>query len=111
MQYFLVTENGDWADEISYQGYQLYKTTGGTISAKDFLKGIIDDIEKEHLDEDDLLEESPYPFTKYIGSNEDVEFESRDDIKRDLTIKEISKSEYNTLSKLLGESYGVTALL
>lgn len=47
----------------------------------------------------------------YFGTNEFISFNNINDIKRAYSIEELSKDKYDTISEVLGTSYGTTILM
>jgi hypothetical protein len=105
MKYFLVKENGNYADEFDLEAMQLFEA--------ETKEEIADSLLSDHMecdeDEEDCEEEWPKEF--YFGTNEAATFEDKEDFLSSLDIKEISKEEYKTLERLLGTSFGVGAIL
>jgi hypothetical protein len=94
MAYFLITESNNWADEIDVEAFQLIKGE----SAESVIAGIVDQYE--------------YPTEIYIGTNEEIEFETREDAVDTLVVQEITEEEFNSMSTLFGKtSFGTGALL
>ena len=90
MAYVLVKEYHDWADEFSTYGFAIY--------------------EKEKFYEDlKFLEENWREDTElYFGTNEAMEWESFEDLKRGLEVLEITEEEAEVFKKFGMKFYGQT---
>lgn len=90
MRYYLYTFEDIWANEMNVAGFM-----------------ILNELEK-----DSLLTQIKKEFKKggsiSFGTNEDNEYDSLQDVMNCITIKEISKTEYDVIKKTLGTSFGET---
>ncbi|HSX49076.1 MAG TPA: hypothetical protein VLE44_02350 [Candidatus Saccharimonadales bacterium] len=80
---------------------------------KAFKKEFIDNIEKERMDfdEDEEDREDIYPISFGFGTNEDIEVDSRKELESNLTFKKITEEEYKVIKKVLGEDFGLSAII
>ena len=90
MKYYLYEYSANWADEMDVAGFVLL--TG--------------------LEKDMALASIKKKFRKggtvYIGTNEEIEYSDSDEVMNDVSITEISKQDYDTISRLFGTSFGET---
>lgn len=97
MRYWLVTENGNYADEFDLEAMKLVQAE----SKEDALEEVFED----HLEDDE------WPKELYFGTNEAMEYENKEDLYDSVEIQEITYSEYSTIKRLLGTSFGTGAIL
>ena len=86
MGYYLAKFDGNWADEMDIRGF--------CIINKDDKDVLVDRI-KAYTEEFEIC----------IGTNEDLYYDNGEEFLNDMSFKEISDSESETLSKLFGKSY------
>jgi hypothetical protein len=97
--YYTVIEEGNWADEIDYAGITLMESD--VDSATEFKDKLLDGIEKSHGD---------YPLSANIGSNEEVEVGSRDELSGQIRVVKISKEQLDFLKEIFQYTkFGVRA--
>jgi len=106
MKYYLVTEDGNWADEFDLEAYALYEAESEQ-ALKDKLWKYISD--KSDLDEEE--EDDGWPKEYYFGTNEAVEYNSKEEVFADLGISELTKLQYDVIKEVLGTSFGTGAIL
>jgi hypothetical protein len=82
----LVMFNGNWADEMDINGFDLYDEAEWR-RVKKIINGYEDD------------------FTLSVGSNEDMEFNTGEDFLNSITVKKLSAAEAKTIDKLFDGSY------
>lgn len=101
MKYYLVKEKANWADEFDIQGFKLFKSE----SIINLENQIIDSVTVDEI----------FPTELYFGTNEWQEYESREDLLRDLEIIEISETQYMGILYLFPyceqTAFGTTAIL
>jgi hypothetical protein len=85
----LITWNGNWADEMDLQGYLITNKE----NAKAFKKGI---------------KKAKYPLEISVGSNEEIEYNSADEVLDELSFKKITEEESIIIGKNLGAYFGTT---
>lgn len=88
MKYYLYTFEDNWADEMDVQGFAVL-----TEDEKDMA---IAQIKRQYKNGGTIC----------FGTNEDNEYDDLDDVMDCVEFEEISQSEYSTLKKLFGESFG-----
>lgn len=93
MKYFLIEQSCNWADEFDMNGFWL----GESEDEEELIKSILKDFLEEHGD---------FPVETYFGTNEAMEFENENDYLATLSIREITKNEFNVINNVLGGSYG-----
>jgi hypothetical protein len=86
MKNLLVKYKGDWADELEVEGF--WVTT------------------KEEYEEWLIEIKNSFPYTYYIGTNEEIEYESLDSLQYDLSVKEITQEQFDNLKVVFGGSFG-----
>lgn len=95
LKYYLIKERNNWADEIDIEGFVVIETKN---------------IEewKEDLISDTLLErgKEDFPIAIYIGTNEAIDFKSKQEVFDTLEITEISMVQYQLFKKHFRESFG-----
>lgn len=94
INHYLVIEDTNWADEMDIQGFQLVKSKK---DVKNLKEEILDKIEASGGEDSDV-----YPLTTYIGSNQELECESRSELSRTIKVKPITPEEYNSIKKVFG---------
>lgn len=97
MKYFLIKDKTNFSDEFDLEGYALEKD----VTKSQVKKNLIDRLKREHGD---------FPMELYFGSNESIIYQNKEHLLEDIEIKEISKSEYDTIYKVLGQSFGLSAI-
>lgn len=83
MKYFLIKFSDNWADEMDIRGFETFT-------------------ESEYNEYISQLDKIEYPVEVGIGTNESLEYLSKEDYLRKLTVVEIEQSELDTLNKLFG---------
>lgn len=73
----------DWADEFDVYGLEMVTEEQWNWTNK-------------------LLDSLDYPFTQYFGTNQDIEFNSKEDILCDIKVIEITEDEIATFKKVFG---------
>ena len=86
--YVLVIYKGNWADEIECPGFWI-----DTI--KDFENW------KEEI-------KDSFPWSFNVGSNQEIEYLSLDDLLADIKAKPITKEQMEVIEELFGGSFGFT---
>ena len=91
MKYFLITQDGNYADEFDVSGFRLVKFK----SEKDLLDSLkpTEDIDK-------------WPKELYFGSNASIEYNDLEEYLGSFGISELKESEYKIIEKFLGTEYG-----
>ena len=79
MAYYLLKYEDNWADEMDVEGHVILT-------------------EKEYQAFQESLEDKDY-FTFSVGSNEEIEYETIDDLKNRIDVDEISQEEYEVFKK------------
>ncbi len=92
----LIEWSGNWADEMDLDGFQIVSEKAWTR----FLELLHEVDDKEPI----------FPWEFCVGTNEHVEYESKQDFLDSLEITPISDSEVNVISEKLGRSYGFMPL-
>lgn len=85
----LIKWDSNWADEMSIDGFIITSKS----SADSFKK---------------QLKECKYSFEVYVGTNEDIEYGSGEELLNELTFKKITEEEANVIKKFFGGSGGHT---
>jgi hypothetical protein len=98
MKYYLVIESNDYADEFDIEGFKVFKS------------------ENEESLEIQLIDDQEFPCEKYFGTNEAIEFETKEDFLESLSIVEITEEELKVLKKLFGKditkyAFGTTSII
>lgn len=89
-KFLLITCECDYADEFDVEGFTVYKQSAWNEVVKEL---------KSHRDK--------FPCEWYFGSNEEIPFDTPEDVLSCCRVKEISEEEYNTIIKLFRNgSYG-----
>lgn len=104
MNHYIAIEDSNWADEFDLQGMSLHKSDK---KIREFKKEFFDNIEKERRDD----EKGIYPISFYFGTNEEVEIESREELEEAITFKTIKEEEYKIIKKVLGNNFGLSAII
>lgn len=86
-QRYLVKYKSDWADEMDIYGLRLLT-------------------EEDKTDIERLIRNNNYPLTHYVGTNEEIEYHSFEELKPRYIWTPITEDEYKTLHKLIGSDYG-----
>jgi hypothetical protein len=86
MKNLLVKYKGDWADELEVEGFWI--TT------------------KEKYEKWLIEIKNFFPYTYYIGTNEEIEYESLDSLQYHLSVKEITQEQFDNLKVVFGDSFG-----
>ena len=86
-KYWALKQVCDYADEFMVEGF--WTAQGET---------------KEEILEKLVNPKTKFPVERYFGTNEYIEFASKKDFYSTIKIEEISKFEYDVLTKLLKES-------
>lgn len=89
MKYYLLTQRTNWADEINFEGFLIVEAE----NEEDAFKAIISRNQK-------------FPCIVSVGSNEEIEFKTKEAYLRTFRVKEISEEEYDVIGKVLGGSFG-----
>ena len=100
MKYFIATESGNYADEFDLEKMQLVKAK----SREEALERVFADA----LADD---EEEEWPKEFYFGTNEAVEYDSKEELFEAISLQELTKQEYDTIEKYLGTSFGTGGIL
>ena len=100
MKYWLVTESGNYADEFNLEAMQIFE---GETEAE-----VLDSVFEDRLSDE---EDDEWPKEFYFGTNECIEYDSKEELYDSVSITEITKEEYDTINKLLGTSFGTGAIL
>lgn len=87
-QRYLVKYESDWADEMDIEGLALL-----TEEDKSRIESLIS-------------KRSSYPQTHHVGTNEEIEYCSSEELVPRYTWTPITEDEYKTLHKLIGSDYG-----
>lgn len=93
MKYYITQGNLNWADEIDFDGFDL------------FTEEELNDAKKVFSEGGDYYDKT---VTAYLGTNEDEEVSSNDVLDELEDAEEISKTEYDAICKVLGSHFGVT---
>ncbi len=90
--YKLVKYNGNWADEMDVGGFRIMSDKDFKVWEKDWKKTFKEDGE----------------FTFHVGTNEEIPYEDYESLMADFDIQNISKEEYDVISRLFtdADSYG-----
>lgn len=80
----LVKYDSNWADEMDIDGFRLFTDEQWEEYQKDFKK----------------LFKEDRGYTYYVGTNEDIEYNSFDEFMSDLKVSEITDEEATVLKKL-----------
>lgn len=93
-KYYILNYEANWADEMNVEGFEIVDET----EYQEFLDVL------EKFKNNDSMESISF----YIGSNEEMCYESKEALFNDITIDEISKEEFDLLSKRFGRGFGFT---
>jgi hypothetical protein len=85
----LIKWDSNWADEMDIEGFIIVSKE----KAKEFKK---------------QLKDYDSYFEVYVGTNEDIEYGSGEELLNELTFKTITEEEAKTIKKFFGESSGHT---
>ncbi len=92
-KHLLVIYRGNWADEMDIDGF--FTTT------QEWWDAFVERVNK-HFENDDM-------FSYYVGTNEEIDYPSAQDLLHDFKIQEITAEEDATLKKLFrGGTLGFT---
>lgn len=94
MKYYLLDYTGDWADEMTIYGLMLL-----TEEEYQTWRAKLEDEEAGH-----------FPFTYGVGTNEEIEYDSFEDMFSNITVKEVTKEQYDVLKATIfqnQEDYGM----
>lgn len=91
MDKVLVKWSSNWADEMDVEGFDIMKKTDWDALKKKILK-------KEN-------------FCIYIGTNEEIDYASGEDLLSEIKVKKITPEEEKVIKKFVGSSYGFTSFL
>lgn len=114
MNYFLIKEDDNYADEFDIEGFKIEKSK---LSIEDYKKNLLLEVlmERGDYDEDDNEIPGKFPLEFYFGTNEAIEIRDEKDFWRVVSVEPISKAEYDTLKKLFPTSvdyaFGTTAII
>jgi hypothetical protein len=101
MKQFLVKYDNNYADEFDLEGFYVMEGE----SKKDIQKQLLC-TEYDEEGEKTGEEFTNFPFERYFGSNECIEYEDKKDYLSCFTIEEITLEESNVLNKLFGGGFG-----
>ncbi len=93
---FLVKETANWADEFDIEGFKIMEANN-----------------KEELEEK-IINNKVFPCELYFGTNEWQDYNSKEQLLRDLEICEISDIEIKVFEKFFGKldrAFGVTSII
>lgn len=96
MAELLITQRFNWADEISFNGFEVVSEDWWN----DYCKAVRQPTEGEFLD---WLE---WPCDCYVGSNQSITFENADKYLQTFKSVNISDSDAEVLKRLLGGAFG-----
>jgi hypothetical protein len=85
----LIKWDSNWADEMDIEGFLITSKS----SADSFKK---------------QLKDCDYSFEVCVGTNEDIEYGSGEELLKELTFKTITQEEAKVIKKFFGESSGHT---
>ena len=89
MKYFIVKQQCDYADEFYTNGLQLFEAES-----------------RQKLIKDLVPEDIKFPTEKWFGTNEAIEFYTKEDYLNSLKITEITEEEYKITQKVVGIIFG-----
>ncbi len=98
MKYYLGFWKSNWADEMDVEGFKVLN--------EEEYKLIVSQIEKFKNKYKGVSEDEDYEVFFRIGSNEDMCYDSKDDLISEISFEEISKEEYDSYIKRFGHSFG-----
>lgn len=93
MTQMLVKYTGDWADEMDVYGFRL--------TTKENWDAFVRRVHQYFQDENGS-------YSYYVGTNEEIIYESPEDVLRDFDVEEIADEEAQVITKLFGNYYGDT---
>jgi hypothetical protein len=93
MKYYITNGSLNWADEIDFDGFDLFTED----ELKDAIKAFSDG--GEYYDKE---------VSAYLGTNEDEDISSEDVLYELKEAEEITEAQYEAISDVLGDHYGVT---
>ena len=88
MKYFIVFFSADYADEFDIQGFRVEKAESK--------KSILDSL---------VHPKTKFPYERYFGTNEAIEYNDKKDFLSNFDIKEIKEEEYKVISKVICNEY------
>jgi len=91
MNQVLVIWKTNWSDEMDIEGFKLM-----------------------NVDQWNVLKKTIIPknsFSIYVGTNEEIEYSTGEELLKELHVKKINPDEVLTIKKLFGESFGFTEFL
>jgi len=91
---YVIKYSDNWADEMDVCGWGLFSEE----EKDNFLKVI-----------DNYFEDACEYFL-YVGTNQEIEYENKEDFMNSFEIVEISDEEGKTIKKIFGHSYGFSPL-
>lgn len=91
MEKVLVKWSSNWADEMDIQGFSIMKKQ-----------------EWEHYKKEVIKLKN---FCIYVGTNEEIDYRSGEDLLEEITIKKISPEEERLIKKFIGSKFGNTNFL
>lgn len=97
MKYFLITEYNNWADEFDLEKFTIWKANSEEEVKKEILENFLDGEE--------------FPKEVYFGTNESIEIEDEKSLFDCLEIIEITKSNADVITRLLGDSFGLGVII
>jgi hypothetical protein len=83
----LVKYDGNWADEMDISGFRVFTNEAWN----------------EYLE---AWGKEEYPYSFYVGTNEEVEIYDFEELVRDFTVKDITDKEAAVIVKFFGKDYG-----
>ena len=90
--YYLVYSNSNWADEIDFNGWEIFEKSK---------------LDKAIAQVKELVDDS-VSIDTFIGTNEEMTIYASEVLKELENAKPISEEEYKTVKKLFGKKYGVS---
>lgn len=93
MKYYISNGGLNWADEIDFDGFDLFTEDQLKDAIKSFSKG------GEYYDKS---------VNAYLGTNEDEEVYAEDVLAELEDAEEITEAQFEAISDVLGDHYGVT---
>ncbi len=91
MQHVLVKWSSNWADEMDIEGFRIMKQEEWEAYKKEVRK-------KKY-------------FCIYVGTNEDIEYSSGEDLLAEIKVKKITPEEERIIRKFIGSTFGNTNFL
>ena len=98
MKYYLGFWKSNWADEMDVEGFKVFN--------EEEYELIVSKIEKFKNEYEVDSSDEDYEISFLIGSNEDMCYDSKDDLISEISFEEISKEEYDSNKKRFGHSFG-----